>query len=360
MKRFLKSALKAVSGPKGYALVGSAWAWGRTLLNYWLFRLSRVIPFHIRAWPHALYVEGTNICNAECVFCAYPEMARPKKIMPMDLYRRLVDQYCAMGGGEVDVTPIVGDPFADAALFERLDYLAAKPKIKRFHFYTNGIAMRPGLGDRLLGYGARLCVNVSYGGFDRETYKKVMGVDKFDAVWPNLKHLIERKAAMASGLAIAVNLRTPESNNKGELFEYFKDCKRRGLIELTWMGAYDSWSGHIADEELRDAGLVPRSNPVKNGPCHRLLTTPVVLADGRVNACGCRDTEATLIIGDLNKKTLEEVLSGPALRDLIDAHARGDFPEACRKCTYYDSVYPGWWPGQEGRPDPSVPVPTDR
>lgn len=359
LKEFLQFFLKSAGGPKFYGLVGSGWAWGRTLLNYWLFRLSRFVPFHIRAWPHALYVEGTNICNAQCVFCAYPEMRRPKKTMSMELFRLLVGQYCVLGGGEVDVTPIVGDPFADANLFARLDFLAAQPMIRRFHFYTNGIAMRPELGERLLGYDARLTVNVSCGGFDRATYTKIMGVDKFDVVWPNLRHLIERKAALKSGLGIQVNLRTPKSNNTGELFGYLKDCKRRGLIGLTWMGAYDSWSKHIPDQELRDVGLVPRPDPVKKGPCHRLLTTPVVLADGRVNACGCRDVEATLIIGDLNVQTLGAVLSGPALRNLLDRHARGDFPEACVRCTYYDSVYPGWWPGQERRLDPSVPVPTD-
>lgn len=359
LKELLKSFLKTAGGPRVYRLVGSGWAWGRTLLNYGLFRLSRLIPFPIRAWPHALYVEGTNICNAQCVFCAYPEMKRPKKVMSMELFRLLIDQYCALGGGEVDVTPIVGDPFADANLFARLDSLAGKPEIKRFHFYTNAIAMRPELCDRLLGYGARLTVNVSFGGFDRATYARIMGVDKFDAAWSNLRHLIRRKAETGSRMGLQVNLRTPRSNNAGELFEHLKDCKRRGLIELTWMGAYDSWSKHISDQELREAGLEPRPDPVKNGPCHRLLTTPVVLADGRVNACGCRDTEATLIIGDLNVETLAEILSGPALRELLDRQARGDFPEACRRCTYYDSIYPGWWPGQEKRSDPSIPVEVD-
>lgn len=341
-------ALKSTLGP--------AYAWGSTLLNYWLFRLSSYIPFKVRAWPHELYVEGTNICNAACVFCAYPQMVRPKKVMPMDLFEKLVVQYAELGGGDVDVTPIVGDPFADAKLFERLDLLQANPKVRRVSFFTNAIAMKPALGDRLLGYGDKLTVHVSYGGFDKATYAKVMGVDKFDEVWPNLRHLIAAKKKSGSRLGVQVNLRTPEANNRGPLYDELVAARDEGLIGLTWMGAYDSWSGAIKDEDLRDAGLVPRGKPEKNGPCHRLLTTPVVLADGRVNACGCRDTEATLIIGDLNKNTLGEVLSGQPLRDLLDSHARGDWPEACKRCTYYDSVYPRWWPGQKAPPDPSVPV----
>jgi len=31
----------------------------------------------LRRIPRGLHVEGTNICNARCVFCAYPQMERP-------------------------------------------------------------------------------------------------------------------------------------------------------------------------------------------------------------------------------------------------------------------------------------------
>jgi len=106
--------------------------------------------------------------------------------------------------------------------------------------------------------------------------------------------------------------------------------------------------------------LEPRPHPAKEGPCHRLLTSPVVLADGRVNACACRDVEAALIIGDLNKESLAHVLGGQALRDLLERHAKEDFPEVCRRCTYYDPVFPYWWIGQPPRPDPSTPdIPPD-
>lgn len=352
----MKGLIRSILGPALWGKLGGAYAWGSTLLNWWLFRLSGVLGFKVRAWPHELYVEGTNICNAACVFCAYPQMQRPKKVMPMELFTKAVDQYADMGGGDVDVTPIVGDPFADAKLFERLDYLSKRPGIRKLSFFTNAIAMKPALGDRLLGYQDKLTVHVSYGGFDRKTYAQVMGVDKFDEVWPNLRHLIAEKRKTGSRLGIQVNLRTPIANNNGPLYDELVSARDEGLIGLSWMGAYDSWSGAIKDEDLHAAGLTPRPKPEKNGPCHRLLTTPVVLADGRVNACGCRDTEATLIIGDLNKNTLDEVLSGQPLRELLDAHAKGDWPEACKRCTYYDSVYPRWWPGQHAAADPSVPV----
>jgi hypothetical protein len=38
----------------------------------------------LRRIPRGLHVEGTNICNARCVFCAYPQMERRKQTMPME------------------------------------------------------------------------------------------------------------------------------------------------------------------------------------------------------------------------------------------------------------------------------------
>ena len=336
IRDMFKSAARAALGPGGYSWAAAKYGWGKTIINYWLMRLPGSA---VGAWPHALYIEGTNICNAECVFCAYPEMLRPKKVMDMDFFKSVIDQYVALGGAEVDLTPIVGDPFVDGKIFERLDHLASKPGLRRFHFFTNAIGMRPQLSEQLLKYGEKLRVYISFGGFDRETYHKVFGVDKFEVVVPHIKALIEAKRKSGSKLGLQLNLRTPRDNNKGELWDYLLAAKKDGVIEMTWMGAYDSWAGHIKEEELHEAGLTARPMPVKKGPCHRLLTSPVILADGRVNACACRDVEATLIIGDVGKQSLHEVLAGPELKTLLRRHEQDDFPEICKTCTRYRSIW---------------------
>lgn len=85
---------------------------------------------HLRHIPRGLHVEGTNTCNAECVFCAYPQMERKKLVMSKVLFERVVRDYLAMGGQHVSLTPIVGDPFVDRFLFERLDFLMALPQVR--------------------------------------------------------------------------------------------------------------------------------------------------------------------------------------------------------------------------------------
>jgi radical SAM protein with 4Fe4S-binding SPASM domain len=79
--------------------------------------------------------------------------------------------------------------------------------------------------------------------------------------------------------------------------------------------------------------------PYKRGACELLFTKPVVLADGRVNACACRDVEAELIVGNVNDQPLSEIWAGRAITELIERHERGDYPDVCKRCTYFVSVY---------------------
>ncbi len=334
MTELLRRAYRAMVPEPVRARLSGARERAGLRLNY---RLMRLLPW-VRARPHALYIEGTNICNAACVFCAYPQMERPKASMPLELFRRAVDQYLALGPGDVDLTPIVGDPFVDKLLFERMDYLRSRPEVKRYHFYTNAILMKPDIVSRLVGHDDRLAIFCSFGGFDRRTYHEIMGVDKFEAAVANIRNLIDEKVRAGSRIRVQVNLRVPLGSEKGEFWEYLRRRAAEGVIRVDGVADFDNWGGKIGDERLRGAGLVPKPPPIHRGPCRRLLTGPMILADGRVNACCCRDVEATLIIGDVKEKPLGEILAGPALRGLLERHARGDFPEICKTCTRYETL----------------------
>lgn len=324
------------------ARVTYAREWTMVFLNYALMRSLR----GVRAWPHALYIEATNICNAACVFCAYPQMERPKVTMPLPLFKKAVTQYLELGPGEIDLTPIVGDPFVDKLLFERLDWLAANPKVRKFHFYTNAILMKPDLVERLVRYDGRLRVFCSFGGFDPETYHKVMGVPQFGAAVAHIKALIEAKRRTGSAIGVCVNLRIPKGSAHGEFWDYLRRARDQRLITFDEIDDFDNWGGKVKEADLRGAGLVPKPDPVHRGPCRRLLTGPMVLADGRVNACACRDVEATLIVGDVNETPIGDILRGDALRTLLERHEREDFPEICKRCTRYESLYPTWTHGR--------------
>lgn len=293
----------------------------------------------LRRIPRGLHVEGTNICNARCVFCAYPQMERRKQTMSMEDFERVVAEYLEMGGRHVSLTPIVGDPFVDKHVFERLDYLMGLERVSGISFYTNAILMTADRSERLMGYAEKLHVHVSWGGFERETWNTIMGVEKFEEARDAVLDFIAIKRRSGSRIPFTLALRCPDSACTGELWETLEAARREGLVEIAGMPDYDSWAGMIAPEALHAVGLEPRKMPYKRGACELLFTKPVVLASGEVNACACRDVEAELIVGDIHEQPLSEIWAGPGIDEIIESHERGDYPDVCRRCTYFISVY---------------------
>jgi radical SAM protein with 4Fe4S-binding SPASM domain len=293
----------------------------------------------VRQFPRNLHIEGTNVCNAKCTFCAYPQMERAKETMPMETFQRIVDEYVEMGGKGVSLTPIVGDPFVDRHIFERLDYLNQKPEIRGFYFYTNGILMKPAIIDRLLTYSEKLHVFVSFGGFDRETYKAIMGVDYFDLVSKNIEAFMAAKQRTGSRMRFDLALRCPPSSWTGEFWAKCNAYKQQGLMNIHSAETFDSWAGKVNPAELKQVGLVPTLPPYKRGACELLFAKPIVLANGKVNACACRDVEAELIVGDLTETPLKELWAGQEINNIIEQHEQGNFPDVCRRCTWYNSIY---------------------
>jgi len=52
-----------------------------------------------RRWPsrpQTINFEITAACDARCIHCPRHEMERPMKAMPLDLFRRMIDQAAAL------------------------------------------------------------------------------------------------------------------------------------------------------------------------------------------------------------------------------------------------------------------------
>ena len=54
---------------------------------------------------------------------------------------------------------------------------------------------------------------------------------------------------------------------------------------------------------------------------------------------GAGSSTYRLIVGDVHQKPLSEIWAGTEITDLIERHERGDYPDVCRRCTYFVSVY---------------------
>src|SRR3989338_5572278 len=145
----------------------------------------------IEGKPLILAIETVSICNALCVFCAYPTMKRKKEVMTMEVFEKIVREYSQMGGGALSLTPVMGDPLLDPQFIERYKILEQYNNIEQVSFTTNGIAFKKFTNDELKFILERtFLIQFSIGGLDRETYKNLYRVDRLEDVLSSVARVI--------------------------------------------------------------------------------------------------------------------------------------------------------------------------
>lgn len=314
-------------------------ALNRTLLR----ALSR--PDRLKAQRSALlksvFVEVTNICNAQCVFCAYPKNKDAKVVMTVDHFKKIVDDTVRMGIRRLQLTPNAGEVLADPAFIAKLEY-ARKAGVEHIEFFTNGILLaRPGIADALV----RLAnlVRISTPGFDPDSYRRVYGVDKCKEALDGTVALAEakRKASSPIGLHLQFRIDRPfedvlKDEGMRRLDPYIADGT---LIAIDHFSEMDSWSGMITQEELPGTmRLKAYSPPIPGEACRYLYSSPGVMPDGQVRACACWYLETNaddLIIGDAKTEAVGDIIFGKRHADLMQGFMDGNLPKACQACTYY-------------------------
>jgi len=136
-------------------------------------------------------------CNAKCEFCYRNGKIYDGKIMETRQFLDLINQFADSKGENLDVSGGL-EPLLGPSILEVLE--EGLNRKLRVTLYTNGIALdKPGLLDYL----SRIDkVRVSLNATERESYRSIMGVDKFDTVKNNLVNLIKRKGETNSRIGI--------------------------------------------------------------------------------------------------------------------------------------------------------------
>jgi len=308
----------------------------KKIIKFFLFR-KIVYSRWIKKYriPPVLYVECTNVCNAECVFCRYGEYKDKIefKVMSLDFFCSVVDQYVEMGGSNLALTPVMADPLTDSLLSDRIKVIDSSD-IKKLSFYTNSISLKESLVDVLSEVSETdVDIMISISGFNRERYREVMGVDKFDSV---KKNLIRLSVIDNSLLNVKAILRV-SNKDVADVYE-FSDFLDSINIEYLVEKEFDTWGGEISDRLDGAFAIKERSSGL--GPCRVSFKKPLVTVDGMLKLCDCRDSDDQLIVDSLSGNMLKDVLWGRKIMSMRDSFFHSDtMPSICAKCEIYRSIY---------------------
>lgn len=318
---------------------------GRFSFNPIVRPLIKVLDFIIVRTNGNRFIEFelSNICNARCVFCPYPDMLRTdKKFMHMsdvtiESIKKVLPRF---HGALVSFTPTTGDTLLHPRWDEFIGEIISLDSVGRATMFTNAIELGSEAVDRLI----RLVrsekgrkfnqLYLSLGGYERESYKRLYQVDRFEKVRANLDILMTR--LMKEGIPLGIHLHIKLEKGVKPDMERVLDTYNR----MKYPYAYVSHSvAYFSNEAYRRNALIDYLK-VGNRPTDRAcayLNKTRFAADGGIWADGCVISEmpndSSLKLGEL--KDSNEFIESRRNQLISAWETEGILPLPCQGCTMY-------------------------
>lgn len=270
-----------------------------------------------------LQLETTNVCSANCVFCSYSRMERPKGTMSMDVFKRIIDQVPAIPLIESITLTGLGETLLDRHLLERIKYIRKVLPSISLDMYTNGSILRPQTTDALIDAGLTV-LYISLNATHKQQRQEVMALDDWDDVVGYTDYAVQR----AKGTGTRVIVKGVASKDLMEIGDHDTFMERWGGDWQKGGAAYLHLEGNWAGAMGQKMRTTPRN------ACHRAFGQIMVLWTGEVSLC-CFDGFGEVILGDLRTQTIKDVYNGQKAVDIRVAHHEGRRKDLflCKDCT---------------------------
>lgn len=309
--------------------------------NFWQ-RIGHAEFLHnldvIKSRPWNLHIELTNLCNANCIFCAYQYQSRPIAFISDSIYKKILDDYCAVGGGDLMLKVVVGDPLVDKKFIQRVKEARQRKEIASIETITNLIALKEHQMEELIKSGINK-ITISTGPLREDLYAKIYRSKAYKKVLRNIKGLLETNRRLGHMVEITIAFRSNLSMSETLSLPDYRAIENIPH-KVEFNTDFDTWTGEITSDQLLEGmHLRPRSL-LEREPCIWLYDGPIVFANGDVGLCGCRDFNANseLIVGNITIKSLIEIWQSENVNALRKRFYQGRYPEICKKCTTYANL----------------------
>ncbi len=274
-------------------------------------------------------IENTNRCGFRCFFCPRDEQTRLQGTMPLSDLTLVLDRV-EMHEGLVDLHGF-GEPLLDKELIEKIKLIGARWPLAEPRFYsTLGVKVQPGFFQDLIAAGLRH-MEVSFYGFDRDSYREAHGADRYDLARQNLVALCEAQKHSAGKLKVVVRafpqhvtIRQPgETASRKKEFQQWISSLGVTVLRERDLHNYGKGRNYNAAGQRRPCSIVW-------GFRKRVLQ---ITWDLDVIPC-CFDFNAEMKLGNLRTQSLEEIFQGREYQAFIQSHIddRLDNYPVCQHC----------------------------
>ncbi len=280
-----------------------------------------------------VHIEVTNICGLACSFC--PPKLQPSKTMPLPFFEQTLTQL--QGYTKELAFHVMGDPLTLSNLHEYLDI--SQEKGFAVTLTTSGYYLKKTSFSTLFHPAVRQ-VNISLNAFNKNSLNLT-----FDDYMDSVLGLCTEK--LANHPKPFINLR---------LWNFDEACSEAEFNTILFKRLEDAFNITLNTQELyttrpKSIRLASKvllhfdsyfewpslnSSHDTHGTCYGLRSHIGILANGTVVPC-CLDGEGVIDLGNLNEKSLSDILSSKRANDMREGFSRTEaVEELCRKCSYKD------------------------
>jgi len=267
-----------------------------------------------------VYMEITNRCNLACSFC--PGTHRTGGMMSLADFRRYAD--AVADRCDYLYFHLMGEPLLHPDLPDMIAY--ARERGMKPILTTNGTLL-PSRGAELLEAGVYK-VSISLHSFEAndgvDFYAYLEGCLNFASLASRTGRICALRLWNLSGGRCERNQQVLDALARTFPRPWKEGRQGSRLAE----GVYLEWGDYFDWPDLDACDRGERCF------CYGLRDQIGVLCDGRVVPC-CLDKDGTIVLGDLNRQTTDEILSSPRARAIYDGFSAGKAVEPlCRRCGF--------------------------
>lgn len=270
-------------------------------------------------YPRLVAVETTNRCNAKCSFCPNNALARERRVMSDELFRKVITD-CKQFDLPAIEPFLQGEPFVDPNIFERLALINEQLPKTALRLYSNGAALTPKKSDEL----RKINVDklyISLNTIVKDRYEKLVGLP-FEKTMDNLRYLATPNANGTVAPTIVVRLTLVEETTKAEILEFKELCASLNVKPMA-VGLFNY------------KGDVHSSLPVPSYPCEHIDRLDI-LSNGETTLC-CMDQEGEYGFGNVIDNSVLEVFNNAKASLVRKMHREGKRKEfePCDRCNLF-------------------------
>jgi radical SAM protein with 4Fe4S-binding SPASM domain len=281
-------------------------------------------------FPESLMVQTTSRCNAACVFCPYPAVAREidHGEMSFTLFVKLMRECSRYPELKSINLFLMNEPLMDRRIVQRIDFAKEQNPQAAICIWTNGCNLDEHLGPQLISSSLD-AIGISIHAMWPETYQELTGRRDFDRVLERVTRFVDQRNARRPNLRVDVRLvgvrELLSPDEVEDAVAYWQEHKVDGV---------DSLLGHV-----NRAGNLPGTYQIlRQRICGCSDQMPYRMAaivyTGDVVLC-CMDWRQEQILGNINRERLASIWRSPRRRQVLAWMEGKSEPPAdfiCKRC----------------------------